>query len=131
VNNNIYGGIFGFYNNTYPEVLFIQGITKYLIPTLISIFLPEYDKLLPRLNNILNEPIETLARNLGVKRILVAPIGTQGNILEKYFGYVKTSEIYYPCYNILGRRVVEQNPEHFTRYVKYLLTDCLIIPDII
>lgn len=34
-NNIPYGGIFAFWNKRYPDQITIQGITKYIIPTLI------------------------------------------------------------------------------------------------
>ncbi len=34
---------------------------------------------------------------------MVAPVGRQGKILEKYYGYARINEIYYPCKHILGQ----------------------------
>lgn len=80
----------------------IQGITKFLVPSLIALFYPEKEARLPRLNSILAPAIETVARSVGAKQIYVAPIGNQGNILVKHYGYHKTTNIIYPCKLIMG-----------------------------
>lgn len=109
--NHIYGGIFAFWNVNTPKNIMIQGIAKRLIPMLISIFLPEYNKLLPKLNTTLESGIESLANRLDATNIYVIPIGKQGDILEKYYGYIKIDpniinqndfDFRYPCIHILG-----------------------------
>lgn len=95
-----YGSIFAFWNEDQPDIVFIQAITKFLIPTLISLSVPKSNKLLPKLNEMLDLSIKLLAKRLGAKRILVAPIGKQGAILEKYYGYRRTEEQYFPCVDI-------------------------------
>lgn len=107
----VYGGLFAFWNENQPEDLLIQGIGKYLAPAVIAAFLPEYDQYLPRLNSLLQAGVESLARRLKVKRIYAAPIGKQGSILERHYGYRKSSTIYYPCTGIFGRDNVLMNLE--------------------
>ena len=121
INKHYYGSIFMFWNENNPDILFIQGITKFMIPTLINIFLPNYDKLLPRLNSVLEGAIESQARLLGAKQILTVPIGNQGSILEKHYGYHRTNEVYYPCTQILGRKDVLTNLDYHKVYRKYVL----------
>lgn len=96
-NKYYYGSIFAFYNSKNPDVLLIQGISKGITPILFSILFPEKSKNLPKLNSLFDEPLEKLARELGVKRIVVAPIGKQGDILEKHYGFRRVPTIEYPC----------------------------------
>lgn len=120
INHQYYGGIFVFWNEQRPDIIFIQGITKFLVPSLVSILAPEYDKILPRLNTVLSAAIETCAKMLGADKIMTVPIGRQGSILEKHYGYKKTDTVYYPCDDIMGKNNVLFNLDHYEVYVKYL-----------
>ena len=121
INDTYYGGMFAFYNKERPDVLFIQGITKIFSPSIISIYYPEYDKLLPRLNSLLEPSIETLAKMLNADKILVVPIGKQGKILKKHYGYRRwTKDIYYPCESIAGYLNVTKGGGRYKAYVKYV-----------
>lgn len=111
LNNYNYGGIFLFWNENNPNHVLIQGIAKSLVPTIASIFYPIYNKYLPKLNSILELGIESLSRRLNAKDIYVIPIGKQGDILEKHYGYEKVNmyninwdefNMRYPCVEILG-----------------------------
>jgi hypothetical protein len=102
INRQLYGGVFVFWNRNFPNHIVIQGITKFLAPSLLALFYPEQESRLPRLNSILGLAVETVARSVGAKQIYVAPIGKQGRILEKHYGYRKTSSIIYPCELIIG-----------------------------
>ena len=96
LNGHLYGGIFAFYHGDYPDRIMIQGIVKYVTPTLFELLFPKHQKELVKLNSILAAPIETLARRLGAKYIYVRPIGKQGSILERFYGYKRTNDEYYP-----------------------------------
>ncbi len=98
INNIPYGGIYAFYQSKYPEYLFIQGISKFAIPYLSDILFPENTAILPKLNSILQVSIESLAKKLNVKKIYVKPVGKQGNILNKHYGYAKTSRFVKMCW---------------------------------
>lgn len=113
LNEHLYGSIFVFYHKDWPDRIMIQGITKYITSLLFVILFPEFNKELPKLNSLLDPVIESLARRLGAKYIYVRPIGKQGAILEKHYGYIKTQEKYNPieCNISLGFE---------TFYVKYL-----------
>lgn len=110
IDNNIYGGIFAFWNGSIPNNILIQGIAKRLIPALVSLLLPEYNKFIPKLNTVLESGIESLARRIGSTTIYVIPIGKQGKILENHYGYKKIKkekidwtkfDFRYPCVEIL------------------------------
>lgn len=124
LNGQYYGGIFAFWNSNRPNILFIQAITKFVIPTLLQIFYPRADKMLPRLNSLLDPSITSLARRLGATTIQVIPIENQGSILEKYYGYKKTNDVYFPCPHILGRdnilATIADNHNYSTIYEKVL-----------
>lgn len=101
INGIPYGGIFMFWDEEDPSYVVIQGICKFITPSLISLLDQENSKKLPRLNDLLNPVIEQTARTIGAKIIYVAPIGKQGKILEKYFGYNATNYMKYPSKIIL------------------------------
>lgn len=115
VNDFIYGGIFVFWNTENPDSLLIQGISKYVEPIMISIFLSDLDKKLPRLNSLLQPAVEALARKLGVGKIFVSPLKQQGDILVKHYGYKKINKIYFPCKNIFKSGFMSDE-----LYVKYI-----------
>lgn len=115
-----YGGIFAFWNKKKPDILFIQGIAKYLATAFTSIFLPEFSKKIPSLNTVLQPPIESLARQLGADKIIVAPVGKQGEILRKHFGYRRVDHVYYPCQEIVGRENVMINTDRYKVYMKQI-----------
>lgn len=101
VDENFYGLIYCFFNKEYPDTILIQGISKTLKYTLTDFFEPNTYNY-PKLNSILMSSIECLAKLLGAKRIVVAPIGRQGDILTKHYGFTKTDMIQYPCKIIQG-----------------------------
>jgi len=102
INRQLYGGVFVFWNHNYPNHVMIQGISKYLAPSLLTLFYPEQERRLPRLNSILASAIETVARSVGANQIYVAPIGNQGTILKTHYGYHEAYNIIYPCELIAG-----------------------------
>lgn len=84
------GGIVIFYNPDYIDdhgshYIYIQGITKYPVISLIDHLYPEYS--IPKLNTILDPIINKIGIDLGAEYVYVKPIGKQGNILQKYYGY--------------------------------------------
>lgn len=97
-----YGGIFVFYNNNTPELIVIQAITKYAIPTVASLIYPQYNKLFPKLNTILDPVINNIGKQSGAGYIYVNPIGKQGEILQQYYGYKIASgyTMPQPCPNL-------------------------------
>jgi hypothetical protein len=119
IDRNYYGGMFAFWNSDRKETLFIQGITKSLIFTLHSLFAPKTTPF-SNLNSLLQPSIEELARTLKSNRILVAPIGKQGDILTRYYGYTLTRDIYFPSNKILGRENILHNPGLYPVYEKIL-----------
>jgi len=87
------------------EEVVIQGISKFLIPSLFSFLYPEEEKYLPRLNTLLQSAVESLCMKLKVKRIYVAPVGKQGKILQEHYGYKKVDKIPFPSRMIRGSSV--------------------------
>jgi hypothetical protein len=119
IDSHYNGGMFAFWNSDRPDDMFIQGISKSLIYTLHSLFAPKTTPF-PSLNSLLQPSIEKLARELGAKRIIVAPIGKQGEILTRYYGYTQTRDIYFPSLEILGRENILHDPDLYPVYEKYL-----------
>ena len=85
INDIPFGAVFAFLNNS--EELMIQGISKFIIPSLLSLIEPKLAQKLPKLNNLLLPSVETLARMYNLKLIVVNPVGKQGAILQKYYGF--------------------------------------------
>lgn len=86
------GGIVIFYNMDYRDdnevpYIYIQEITKYPVIYIMDILYPEYTSHIPKLNSVLDPIIEDIGRELQAEYIYVNPIGKQGDILEKYYGY--------------------------------------------
>lgn len=110
INNRLYGGIFLFWNEKNSDIAFIQGISKSLVPYLISAVYPEYNSMVPKLNSLLGPNVQMIAKRLGVKTIYVVPLSNQGKILEKFYGYSKSDKVVYPCSDIRGSlRVYDPN----------------------
>jgi hypothetical protein len=80
----------------------IQGISKFYIPGMFSLFYPELSAQLPKLNSLLIPAVVTLAKSLGVSRIIVKPIGIQTDILLKHYGFEYIDDDSAPCNIILG-----------------------------
>ena len=99
----VYGATYVFYNPKITGGVLMQGISRSFIPSLLDIMYPGSLSNLPRLNSILQSIVETIARNVGAKKIFVAPIGTQGKILEQHYGFVPDKSIKFPCDIIWGR----------------------------
>lgn len=106
-NNYELGSIFVFYNPNNPIILnekvglMIQDIVKYSIPLLVQSLFPDYGVFIPKLNTILETPINMIASSINVNYIFVRPIGNQGDILKKFYGYLETGvELNYPCETI-------------------------------
>ena len=79
----------------------IYNAFKYPIPYLVQLLLPRYNGHIPKLNNLLEDGIVALATDMNLDYIFVRPIGNQGSILKKYFGYKETEEeLTYPCQTI-------------------------------
>jgi hypothetical protein len=72
------------------QYIMIQAITKYPVITLFEETYPESRNLIPKLNTILDPVIQDVGRNFGAKYIYVDPIGRQGELLRKYYGYSKS-----------------------------------------
>jgi hypothetical protein len=100
INNQPYGCIFSFYRPGYDFM--IQGISKFYIPGMFSFFYPEISNQLPKLNNLLIPAIESLAKKVGASRIVVRPIGNQGSILSKHYGFEHIDDDRTPCDVIFG-----------------------------
>lgn len=117
VDGSPYGGVFCFYNPSLnKDILLFQGIVKYSIHTLISLYLPEYANRYPKLNSLLEEPIATLAKNLGAKELLVYPIGNQAKILKNHYGYQQGNLKYLPTEHLLGKLAIKA--DNVTSYTK-------------
>lgn len=97
LNDEPYGAIFAFKNNNNSTDIMIQGISKFVPAGTFQLLRPEESKTLPRLNSILMPKVEELARELGVKRITVAPFDQQGEILQKYYGFYPIDSKDYTC----------------------------------
>ena len=117
LNGYLYGGTFVFYHLEHPDYVVMQGISKFFIPTLFALLYPELESKLPRLNSILQGMVEELTIKISATKIYVAPIGKQGDILEKYYGYQKTTPFPFPfpC----SRIEAGERPNKPT-YVKYV-----------
>lgn len=96
----------------------IQEITKYTVVTLVSLMFPEYNMYIPKVNDILSTPIDTVARGVDADYIYVAPIGKQGGILQRYYGYKPLKYNFkMPC------RSVSDYFEDITKYYKEVVYD--------
>jgi len=101
------GSVCLFYNANKPMIFeggygaMIQDIVKYPIPFLVQFLFPSYNIFIPKLNTVLETPINITAAHIGVDYIFVKPIGNQGDILTKYYGYKQTTaKPAYPCSTI-------------------------------
>jgi hypothetical protein len=87
------GSILVYYNVFKPMMsdgrkgLVVQDIVKYPIPYLTQLLFPQYGPYIPKLNNIVEPPINAIADELDLDYIFVRPIGSQGNTLTKHYGY--------------------------------------------
>jgi hypothetical protein len=116
-NGSSYGSIMVFYNAG-SNYIMIQEITKHLIPMVVELTFPEYKRDMPGLNSILMEPIHLIARELNAEYIYVHPIGKQGIILEKHFGFQRTTPCWpLPCAIVEGTSETEESPCYFKRVV--------------
>lgn len=120
LNNELYGSTFVFYNPSKSPDILLQGISRSFIPILIESVVPGTLSSLPRLNSIIQPAVETIGLSVGAKQIMVAPIGRQGKILEKHYGYRKVPNIIFPCDDILGSSNISNNPEYHNLYAKQL-----------
>lgn len=118
INNQPYGAVFAFKSmDEQDKNLMIQGISKFMVPGIFSLLQPKYNKLLPRLNSILIPEVENLAKYLRMDRIVVDPIGKQGNILEKYYGFHQIDAIEYPCEAIFKQIGLNKTRKHLAKDV--------------
>jgi len=120
VNTELYGAVCVFYNPQTGSNILMQGISRCFIPLLIDSIQPGSLTNLPRLNSLIQLAVETIGYNIGANQIVVAPIGKQGDILEKHYGYKRVPSIIYPCQSILGQEIITRNPESFKLYAKDL-----------
>lgn len=99
INKYPYGGVFAFQNKNNPNDLLIQGISKFPIIYIFGLLRPDVATLLPKLNSLLIPVVETLARNVRAKRIIVNPYPNQASILEKHYGFTKIDKqnFNHPC----------------------------------
>lgn len=84
-----YGGIMVYHNDKYKlhgeKYLFIQNIAMYPIPYFVKLMYPDLP--LPKLNSLLNDPINRLGNETKSKYVTVHPLPRQGYILETYYSY--------------------------------------------
>lgn len=86
INDQPFGGVFVFHQPNSKEIM-IQGISKFIVPTVLSMIDPVLMSKLPRLNSLVMPSIETIAKMIGAQRVVVNPIGKQGDILIKHYGF--------------------------------------------
>ena len=120
LNERLYGGTFVFWNANLPGRVVMQGISRFFIPTLLNFLYPEQNSVLPRLNSIIQPAVETVARIVDAKQIYVFPVGKQGSILVKHYGFRRTPDFRYPCKFIKGEEYLNpyNDPSEFEFYVK-------------
>lgn len=118
INGFIYGATCVFYNPEVSKNIFMQGISRTFIPSLLEILIPGVLKTLPRLNNLLQPVVESIGKSMKAQKIYVAPIGNQGDILVKHYGYVSDKNIKFPCDMIRGKDMISNNPGYFETYSK-------------
>lgn len=98
-NETPYGSIIVYHNKT--NYVMIQNIVKYPIPILVQLLFPEYNKYMPRLNSVLMDSINTVARDVDADYIYVHPLEEQAEQLEKHYGFHRTETIWdIPCQTI-------------------------------
>jgi len=102
LNDVPYGAIFVFQNINNPDDVMMQGIAKFPIPGIFSLMYPDLVANLPKLNSLLIPAVEKLASNLNAKRIIVAPVGKQDEILQKYYGFKRINNVEPICAILLG-----------------------------
>ena len=102
LNDVPYGAIFAFQNIRNPDDLMMQGIAKFPIPGIFSLMYPDSVANFPKLNSLLIPAVEKLATSLNVKRIIVAPVGKQDQILQKYYGFKLVNDVKPVCAMLLG-----------------------------
>lgn len=105
-NNYEIGSICAFYNEDVPMIkdtkygMMIQDVVKYPIPLLIQYLFPNITSI-PKINTMLEIPINIVANSLNVDYIFVRPINNQSNILKKFYGYKELGiKLSYPCETI-------------------------------
>lgn len=101
LNSYPYGGVFVFQNKNDKSIIMFQGISKFAIPGFVSITYPSLN--IPKLNEILIPEIENLAIKIGGDTIIVSPVGTQGEILIKHYGFKQSRINDFPCKRIRGQ----------------------------
>lgn len=112
-----YGGAFLFWNEAFPDQITMQGITKYLGPQLLSILSPNGVKIFPPLNSLIMPKAILFAREKGARKIVVFPIGKQGDILKKYYGFVEPESMpSYSCKMIRGSDI-EYERKYLVKYI--------------
>ena len=102
VNEALCGRTFLFWKDEAPYFM-MQGICKMLPIAFIDKFYPQYASTYGKLNSMINPVLQSFARLNGFSKIVVKPVGNQGNILVKHYGYKQGySKLKYPCDIILG-----------------------------
>lgn len=105
-NGSPYGSINVFHNPdnsiSYDrhEGVMIQNIVKFPLPFIVQTLFPRLGNMIPKLNTILELPITTIVRTLNLDMIFVRPVGNQGSILERHYGYYEipgSVKLRYPC----------------------------------
>lgn len=104
-----HGSIFAYFDKKLrghtrkSKFVMIQNIVKYPIPVMVQYMFPEYNKYMPRLNSMLMESINIVARDVGAKYIYVHPFKEQGSQLERFYGFRQIEfEWKMPCSSISG-----------------------------
>lgn len=96
INNIPYGGVF-FFSSDLTSYTLIQAIVKY----------PDAPANDIKLNSVVDEPLPEIAQYFYVEYVYVKPIGKQGLILKKHYGYkIAEKDVENPCKSIatsLGR----------------------------
>lgn len=120
INGFIYGATCVFYNPDLSPNILIQGISRSFIPSLLEILKPGILETLPRLNSLLLPVVESIARSMKAPKIYVVPVGKQGDILEKHYGFILDKDIIFPCSMIRGSDMIKNNARNFKIYSKTL-----------
>ncbi|CAH6419318.1 Hypothetical protein HVR_LOCUS521 [uncultured virus] len=123
INGLIYGAACVFYNLKRSPNILMQGISRSFMPSLLEIIQPGILSTLPRLNSLLQPIVESIGRSVSAQKIYVAPIGNQGNILEKHYGFVSDKSIIFPCSMIRGEDIITKDIRRFHTYSKVITYD--------
>lgn len=94
INNQLYGHTFIFQKDI-VNYMIMQGISKMFPMAIIDFFYPEF-KTIYNLNSLIHSTLIPWAKLNSFTDIIVNPIGKQGDILSKYYGYIKEYQKFIP-----------------------------------